>query len=66
MTVQVNGQPRDMPEGSTVADLLVALELPPTGVAVAVNRTVVPRSQHAARTLEPGATVEILRAVGGG
>nr|MBA2320723.1 sulfur carrier protein ThiS [Deltaproteobacteria bacterium] len=36
------------------------------GVAVAVDRQVVPRSAHAATPIRPGAEVEVLRAVGGG
>ena len=66
MTVVVNGRPRAVEPGSTVADLLTALGLPADGVAVAVDGRVVPRSEHAARALAPDARVEVLRAVGGG
>lgn len=66
MTVRVNGQVRELPEGATIADLLVALGLRADGVAVAVARQVVPRSRHAERMLQEGEEVEVIRAVGGG
>jgi sulfur carrier protein len=67
VTVRVNGAPRDLPDGATVADLLGALGLAGrTGVAVAVDRAVVPRSAHATTVLRDGAEVEVIRAVGGG
>lgn len=66
MVIEVNGASREVPDGATIARLLDSLELPATGVAVAVDRKVVPRSDHEHHTLTPGAKVEILRAVGGG
>ena len=66
MTVEVNGKPQELPENSTVADLVATLGLPSEGVAVAVDRQVIPRSQHGQTTLKNGAQVEVLRAVGGG
>jgi len=64
--LQVNGEARVLPEGSSVADLLVELELGERKVAVAVNREVIPRSACAARRLASGDRIEILEAVGGG
>ncbi len=66
IAVVVNGRPRELPAGSTVADLLAALGFGPDGVAVAVDGAVVPKSAHATSALAAGARVEILRAVGGG
>ncbi len=65
MHVRVNGEPRSI-VATTVAGLLRELEAPETGVAVAVNGVVVPRSEREARTLQPGDDIEVLRAVGGG
>jgi len=62
----VNGAPQDVPLGWTVADLLDQLGLRREGVAVAVDRQVVPRSRHAGRVLAAGEQVEIIIAVGGG
>lgn len=66
MIITVNGEPLEVPEGQTVAQLIGRLNLPVDGVAVAVERRVVPRSQHAETVLSERATVEIIRAVGGG
>jgi len=49
-----------------VADLVEALGLVGRKLAVAVNRDVVPRAQHARLRLSEGDRVEILEAVGGG
>ncbi|MEE2677742.1 MAG: sulfur carrier protein ThiS [Myxococcota bacterium] len=62
----VNGEPRAVPAGCTVAGLVMQLGLAHNRVAVAVNRDVVPRSAFPAQTLATGDHVEILEAVGGG
>ena len=62
----VNGEPRELPCGATLAQLVEALGLGGRRVAVAVNRDVVPRSAFAGRPLAGGDRVEILEAVGGG
>ncbi len=64
--VQVNGEERTLPAGSTVADLLEGLGLRRDGVAVAVNRQVVPRSRHPTHPLQPDDRIEVIQAVGGG
>jgi len=66
IAVHVNGRPRRLPEGCTVAALLDELGSRGRRVAVAVNRDVVPRSRHGEATLADGDRVEILEAVGGG
>jgi thiamine biosynthesis protein ThiS len=66
LDVVVNGRPRSLPAGSTLADLVAALGLAERRFAVSVNRDVVPRSGLAARVLGAGDRVEILEAVGGG
>ena len=64
--IQLNGEVREIAPGTTIADLLRALEVPGEGVAVAVERKVVPRSAHKEHVLEEGVEVEVIRAVGGG
>lgn len=64
--ISVNGTARQVPAALTVADLLDSLGLNRDGVAVAVDRQVVPRSEHGRRQLHDGASVEVIRAVGGG
>jgi sulfur carrier protein len=50
----------------TLSDLLVQLALPAEGLAVAVNRAVIPRDRHPSHRLVALDQVEIIRAVGGG
>ncbi|CRK61240.1 Sulfur carrier protein ThiS @ Opine oxidase subunit C [Alloactinosynnema sp. L-07] len=66
MRIEVNGEPREVADGTTVADVLAALGLPANGIAVAVDGEVVPRADHARTTVTDGAAVEILTAVQGG
>ena len=65
-TILVNGETRPLPAGGALSALIAELELTGKRVAVAINREVVPRSQHAACVISPGDRVEILEAVGGG
>ncbi|WP_432747255.1 sulfur carrier protein ThiS [Streptomyces sp. JH002] len=67
-TVSVNGAPRELAPGTTLADLVTELLSRDTGagVAAAVNECVVPRARWHATTLVPGDRVEILTAVQGG
>lgn len=67
-TVQItlNGQPREVPDQITIAQLLEQLKLAGRHVAVEVNLQLVPRQQHADRTLAEGDRVEIVTLVGGG
>ncbi|HYN94517.1 MAG TPA: sulfur carrier protein ThiS [Pilimelia sp.] len=63
----LNGVPRDLPAGATVADAVgVLVEGPPRGVAVAVNGEVVRRGAWAATALAAGDRVEVLTAAQGG
>ena len=66
MTIWVNGQPREVPEGMTLAALLTSMEVGTTGVAVEVNAEVVRRARHAEFQLSPKDRVEIVTFVGGG
>ncbi|AXI86302.1 sulfur carrier protein ThiS [Actinospica acidiphila] len=66
VTVTVNGEPREVPPG-TALDLVVrSLTAAPSGVAAALNETVVPRAQWPATPLSEGDRVEVLTAVQGG
>jgi sulfur carrier protein len=64
--ILVNGQPRQVAEGLTVAALLDELKLANRYVAVEVNLELVPRQLHAQRRLAPGDRLEIVTLVGGG
>ncbi|MGQ0634586.1 MAG: sulfur carrier protein ThiS [Planctomycetaceae bacterium] len=66
MQISVNGQPREVDDGTTVARLLDELQMPPRYLAVERNCELVPRASHAACVLKPGDRVEIVTLVGGG
>ncbi len=66
MRIQLNGESFELPDGQTVDDLLVRLELTGRRVAVELNLDIVPRSQHAATALREGDRLEVVHAIGGG
>ena len=66
MHVQVNGEPREVPAGTTVADLVTDLAASGQRFAVEINEELVPRSAHASRLLTAGDRVEVVHAIGGG
>lgn len=66
MDIQLNGESRDIPTATTLAALLDREGLAQRRVAVEVNGEIVPRGRHATHVLQPGDTVEIVHALGGG
>ena len=66
MTLTVNGDPRDVPAGSTLADLVTELVPSARGVAAAVDGEVVPRRAWPDTPLADGSVVEVVTAVQGG
>lgn len=66
MTITVNGEAREIADGSTVEAVLDVLDVRRDGTAVALNDGVVPRAQHAQTTLRDGDRLEIIVAVAGG
>jgi thiazole synthase len=66
LTITLNGDPRRVAAGSSVADLLAQLELPAAKVAVERNLAIVPRSTFADVVLAEGDALEIVHFVGGG
>jgi sulfur carrier protein len=66
MQVILNGEPRALPPGTTLAALLEQLALAGRRIAVEVNEEIVPRSEHAATVLRDNDRVEIVHAIGGG
>ena len=66
ITVIVNGQARDVPAGSTAADLVAALGFAGRPLAVEINEEVVPRARLADCRLGAGDRLELVTLVGGG
>jgi sulfur carrier protein len=66
--IHVNGEPRDLADGTTVAAVVDALGASDArrGVAVAVDAEVLPRGEWERRELSDGEHVEVVRAIQGG
>ena len=66
VNILVNGTPREVPQGTTVADLLSQLEMAARHVAVEVNLKLVPRARHREFRLSEADRLEVVTLVGGG
>ena len=68
MNVTVNGEPREVGAGATVASVVELLDVArdARGVAVALDGEVVSRGRWADTQLSEGSTVEVVAAIGGG
>jgi len=66
LSVSVNGETRQWPMGSTIADVVAALQLTGKRIAVERNQEIVPRTEHGSTHLQAGDQVEIVQAIGGG
>ena len=68
MSVTVNGEPHELPEGATIASVVELLSGPRQGrgVAVALAGEVVPRGAWDRTEVPDGALVEVVGAVQGG
>jgi sulfur carrier protein len=68
LTLTVNGDALDLPAGSTVADVVARLigTGDPKGIAVAVEREVVPRSAWGSTVVTGGSRIEVVTAAAGG
>ena len=64
--IKINGEAREVDPGSTIAELLTTLKVNPRGIAVEVNKEVVPKSLHHETTIKEDDTIEIIRMTGGG
>ena len=66
MRVMLNGEPSEIKDNSTVADLLDNLRIGRERVAVEVNLDIVPKALHDTHLLSDGDKIEIVHFVGGG
>ena len=66
MTIQLNGEPYDVPAPLTVDALLARLEIDARRVAVELNEYVVKKAAYADTIVGPGDAVEVVNFVGGG
>jgi sulfur carrier protein len=66
MNSAVPGEPREISPGTALGTVVGAVPAAPSGVAAALNETVVPRAQWSTTALAEGDRVEVLTAVQGG
>lgn len=66
MRVQINGKPREVQKGLSIAALLEELGLETRYAAVALNGEVVRRAEHPTVVVKEGDRIEIVQAVAGG
>jgi sulfur carrier protein len=67
MEITINNQPQEVPDLTTIQTLLELLEIETArGMAVALNKKVVPKHQWQATSLNPRDDVLLIRASRGG
>ena len=66
INVKVNGEERQLEDGTTVEDLLTLLEVKRSFLAVEKNETIVPRTSYEETRLVDGDKIEVVSLVGGG
>ena len=64
--IHLNGQSRQLQDGSTLAALVASLGQIPAALATAVNGNFVPRTQRQAFYLQPGDMVTTFQPITGG
>lgn len=66
MKIKLNGEAKDVAEGTTLQALVEQLSLAPDRLAIELNRDVIRRTDWQKVTLSEGDLVEIVHFVGGG
>ncbi len=66
MRVRINGTERDLPEPTTLLQLLSERGIDPRTVVVEYNYEIVPRERYGEITLKEGDNLEIVQMVAGG
>jgi len=64
--IQLNGEPREIPDQTSMSDLIRLLDLSQERLAIELNQAVVRRSHWVNTILKEGDRVEIVHFVGGG
>ena len=66
LTIQFNGQSKQVEERTTVEELLLAAGVPIKFCAVERNLEIVPKNEYGSLTLNDGDAIEVVTLVGGG
>ena len=66
MEILVNGEKISLPEDSNIEDLIVHLGYQSQRIAIEINESIIPKSNHSSFLLKDLDKVEVINAVGGG
>lgn len=66
MNITINGENKSYDKEMTVSELLEVLDIPKVGIAVEINKEIIPRGTHDSVKVGDGDVIEIVRMVGGG
>ena len=66
MQINVNGEKKECPTGTSVSRLLESLNIDNRYVAVELNLKIIPRTQFSEKMLQENDNIEIVTFVGGG
>ncbi|CRL66082.1 sulfur carrier protein ThiS [Proteus mirabilis] len=66
MNITVNDEQYSLDMPVTISQLLIQLEQPPIGVALAINETIVPRENWETHFINDGDTILLFQAIAGG
>ncbi len=66
MEILVNGEKISLPEYSSIEDLIVHLGYQNQRIAIEINESIIPKSNHSSFLLNDLDKVEVINAVGGG
>lgn len=66
MKILMNGETQEVESQATIADLIQRFHIKLPHYAVAINRQIIPRSEHIKTVLKEGDEIELVQPVGGG
>ena len=66
MKIIVNGEKISLPQNSNINDLIHLLGYKNKRIAIEINESIIPKSQHSSFVLEAKDRIEVINAVGGG
>lgn len=66
LQLTINGKPSEMPPGSTMADIVAALNVDVREIAMMRGDSIVARSKYAETALAEGDVIELVTFIGGG
>lgn len=66
MQIFLNGESRNVADGTSIEALVLSLSGDPRGIAIERNREIVPKAEHPTTLLEEGDKLEVVQFVGGG